>query len=234
MKILALEFSSDARSVAVIEAVEEGPPLREASPRGSVLSAVSETGAGATTAFELIERALADARATRKEIGRIAIGLGPGSYMGIRVAIALGQGWQLAQGTKLVGLNSADTMAAQAHEEGLRGLLHTVVDAQKNEVYLASYQLDSEGWRAVAPLRLAPIAELNGLAARGDQLVGPEVTRWCAGGRLLFPQARQLGLMAAARHSPVQGESLEPIYLRPVSFVKAAPALPGLSRTAPG
>ncbi len=246
MKILAVEFSSEARSVAVVEALPEGSASREPSlgrdrsPTGlsdertsrrgfpanhgaRVLSTVSETGAGATKAFGLVEKALANARVTQEEINRIAVGLGPGSYMGIRVAIALAQGWQLARGVELIGLRSADTLAAQAHEEGLRGRLHTVIDAQKNEVYLASYELGAEGWHAAAPLRLAAIDEIRSLAAEGGQVVGPEATRWLETGRNLCPQARHLGLMAAAGAGPVQGETLEPIYLRPVSFVKAVP-----------
>jgi hypothetical protein len=71
-------------------------------------------------------------------------------------------------------------------------------------------------------LRLASIEELRALAARGEQVVGPEATRWCEYGRVLFPQARHLGLIAASGPTPVPGANLEPIYLRPVSFVKPA------------
>jgi tRNA threonylcarbamoyladenosine biosynthesis protein TsaB len=226
MKILALEFSSDTRSAAVVEtgftgsAPVTGGKAPAAGP--TVLSCVEETGAGATKAFSLIESALSQARGTRKEIERIAVGLGPGSYTGIRVAIALAQGWQLAQDVGLVGVCSAGALAARGHEEGWRGRLTTVIDAQRNEVYLASYELEEEGWRAVAPLRLASIDEVRSVAASGVRVAGPEAPRWCESGRVLFPQARHIGLMAAAGLGPVRGEDLEPIYLRPIAFVKAS------------
>ena len=237
MKILALEFSSDARSVAVIDAGghRSGPGVGKPAPvaKPATLSAVHETGAGATQAMGLIESALAQAEVPREEIRRIAVGLGPGSYTGIRVALALAQGWQLARAVDLVGLSSVDTLAAQAHEEGLRGRLHTVIDAQKNEVYLAAYDLDAEGWRAAAPLRLAGLEEVRSLAARGEQVAGPEAPRWCKAGHVLFPQAKHLGLRAAEQPATAQGETLEPIYLRPVSFVKAASVVPSDPRSRP-
>src|SRR5687768_8901395 len=95
MKILALEFSSERRSVAVVE-------------NGDVLGEAHEQGGKHTRAFELIERALAAARLEREQIECVAVGLGPGSYMGIRIAIAIAQGWQLARGVKTAGVKSAE------------------------------------------------------------------------------------------------------------------------------
>jgi tRNA threonylcarbamoyl adenosine modification protein YeaZ len=237
MKILALEFSSDARSVAVIEAAGHPPECLVGSPspvaEPVTPSTVHETGAGATKAMALVESALAQAGVAREEIWRVAVGLGPGSYAGIRVALALAQGWQLARGVGLVGLSSVDTLAAQAQEEGSRGRLHTVIDAQRNEVYLAAYELDAEGWRTAAPLRLAGLDEVRALAAKGEQVAGPEAPRWCETGRVIVPQARHLGLMAAGRPATDAGETLEPVYLRPVSFMKATPLIQAHPGTRP-
>jgi len=96
MTILALEFSSERRSVAL---ARDGIVLSEA---------VEQTGGRATNALGLIESALATAGLSRDEIEVIAVGLGPGSYTGIRAAIAVAQGWQLARGVKLLGISSAE------------------------------------------------------------------------------------------------------------------------------
>ena len=48
----------------------------------------------------------------REAIEAIAVGLGPGSYTGIRAAIALAQGWQLAREVKTLGVSSVAAMAA--------------------------------------------------------------------------------------------------------------------------
>ena len=104
MTILALEFSSSQRSVALAR-------------NGEVLAAVSETGERGTNAFGMIEAVLASAGLGRAEIDCLAVGLGPGSYTGIRVALAIAQGWQLATGVKLLGLGSVDCLVAQARAE---------------------------------------------------------------------------------------------------------------------
>ena len=91
MKLLALEFSSSQRSVAVLNAT----------PSGTTCFEVVETGG--LGPLGMIEQALSNAGVEREQIECIAIGLGPGSYTGIRAAIALAQGWQLASGVKLLG-----------------------------------------------------------------------------------------------------------------------------------
>ena len=100
MKILALEFSSEQRSAAVVE-------------NGVVLGEAHETAGKHTQAFALIEQALAKAGLEREQIDCIAVGLGPGSYMGTRIAIAIAQGWQLARGVKTAGISSAEGLARQ-------------------------------------------------------------------------------------------------------------------------
>src|SRR5271154_5183469 len=108
MMILALEFSSARRSVAVARA-------------GVVLSEAEATGGRATNAFGLIEQALAASQTRREEIEVVAVGVGPGSYTGIRAAIAVAQGWQLARGIKLLGISSVEAIAARAQAEKFFG-----------------------------------------------------------------------------------------------------------------
>ncbi len=100
MKILALEFSSEQRSVAVVE-------------NGTVLGEARERAGKHTHAFALIEAALKEARIEREQVNCIAVGLGPGSYMGTRIAIAIAQGWQLARSIKVAGISSAAALARQ-------------------------------------------------------------------------------------------------------------------------
>ena len=216
MKILALEFSSPQRSVAVLT---ENPAAV-----GEVIEAAPGYG---MKPFAMIESALRQTGLEREQIECIAVGLGPGSYNGIRAAIALAQGWQLATGVKLIGISSAACLAALAPAEfhdQLPEKFSVVINAQREEFYVAGYANDAGEWREVAPLRLATFAEVRELAAAGEMLIGPEVTRWFPHGRIAFPRAAGLGRLVLDRKDFVAGEKLEPIYLRETSFVKAPPA----------
>ena len=210
MKILAVEFSSDQRSVAV---------WAEGAVRGSAV----ETATRATHAIALIEQALAQAGLKRDQIDCLAVGLGPGSYTGIRASIALAQGWQLARPVKLIGISGVECLAAEAQAAGWRSKVNFVIDAQKNELYLARYDITAQGAAELGSLKLAGLDEVKLRVASGEIVAGPEATRWFPEGRILIPAAATLARLAAARSNYVAGESLEPIYLRETNFVKAPP-----------
>lgn len=209
MKILALEFSPPQRSVAVVD--------------GLASFEVVEAAARHTDALGMIGKVLLAAQLEREQIGCLAVGLGPGSYHGIRAAIALAQGWQLANGVKLIGVTSAEAVAAQAQTQGFVGTASVVIDAQRNEFYVARYEISPDGHRELVPLRIATLAEVQAIEATGEALLGPEVTRWLPSGKIIFPHATTLGKLAAHRSDFVTGEKLEPIYLRETAFVKAPP-----------
>jgi tRNA threonylcarbamoyladenosine biosynthesis protein TsaB len=219
MTILALEFSSPQRSVAVVR--------RRAGDAAFVASEVVETGAGGTRAFGMVEDALREAGLEREQIEVLAIGLGPGSYTGIRVALSVAQGWQLASpngGVKLLGVSSAEGVAARAQAEKISGRVSVVIDAQRNEFYLASYEISAAGRKEVEPLRILTRAEVESRAGANELLIGPEVTRWFPNGRMVFPRAAMLGQLALNRDDFAAGNQLEPIYLRETNFVKAPPS----------
>jgi tRNA threonylcarbamoyladenosine biosynthesis protein TsaB len=215
MKILALEFSSPQRSVAIVQADASAGVV-------SLCEAVAAGVEGPKT-FGLVERVLNDARLEREQIECLAIGLGPGSYAGIRAAIALAQGWQLARGVNLLGISSAECVAAQAQAEGIVGHANVVIDAQRNEFYLAGYVLADQSRSELEPLHLATLAEVQRHVDAGEAIIGPEVVRWFPQGRPILPRAGTLGRLALARTGFAAGEKLEPIYLRETSFVKAPP-----------
>lgn len=210
MKILAVEFSSGRRSVAVWA-------------DGAVRGTAEETASRATHAIGLIEQSLAQAGLKRDEVECLAIGLGPGSYTGIRAAIALAQGWQLARPVKLLGIGSVECLAEQARESGLRGIVNIVIDAQRNEFYLARYDIQTQGATELEPLKLASMEEMKSRIESGEVIAGPEVKRWFDAGRELSPQAATLARLAATRNDYLSGELLKPIYLREPDFVKAPP-----------
>ena len=211
MKILAVEFSTGQRSVAVVQnGVED-----EVAVLGRALELAGHRALG------LVEEALRQAGCEREQIETIAIGLGPGSYTGIRGAIGLAQGWQLGRGVNVIGLSSVECLAAGAEQEKIFGPVNVIVDAQRSEFYLARYEITPGAWREVEGLRLAPLAEIEALARRGQRLLGPGVAQWFPSARDMYPDAAILGRLAGGRRDFVSGEKLEPIYLRETTFKKA-------------
>ncbi|MHB1307867.1 MAG: tRNA (adenosine(37)-N6)-threonylcarbamoyltransferase complex dimerization subunit type 1 TsaB [Limisphaerales bacterium] len=210
MKILALEFSTDQRSVAIAVG-------------NRIVASVCESGGRATHAFALVEKALNEAGLEREAIDGIAVGLGPGSYTGIRAAIAIAQGWQLARDVKLAGIDSLSCLAHGRQLGGVRGAVGTIVDAQRNEFYLAGYELTDTDCRPSDELRIVSRAEIEQRLARSENLVGPDRTKLVPVSAPDFPPASSLAALALARNHWVDGTALEPVYLRPISFVKAPP-----------
>lgn len=205
MKILALEFSSPVRTVAV------GGPR----PGGGV-----DTGTREMKPFQMIDAALAEAGMKREDIECIAVGLGPGSYAGIRTAIAIAQGWQMARGVKLLGLPSAEAAAAHAGQLGVPNPVFVGLEAQRGELFIAEYDASVfERPRLVRPFQRLNRAELgNQEVYRMDLPPGTECAQ-CE--TPFFPEADYLAMLAAHRTEFVSGSALEPVYLRPVDFVKA-------------
>jgi len=195
-----------------------------AASTGQTICEVIETSAGRTMQpFRMIEAALAQAGLERRAIECIVVGLGPGSYNGIRAGIALAQGWQLAREVKLLGSSSAEAMAEQARTDGWRGVVNVVVDAQRGEWYLGAWELTDAGRREIEPLRIVAADVVRQRAEAGQVILGPEAPRCGPTGRIIFPRAATLARLALGRSDFVSGELLEPIYLRKTTFVKAPP-----------
>ena len=203
MKILAIEFSSDHRSVAVLDG-------------GRLLAEQTVTQGRDTAAVALIESALGQAKVGRIEIECIAVGIGPGSYTGIRAAIALTQGWQLALGVKVQGVDSLEALARGEQAGGRRGEVTLAVDAQRGEFYLARFELSDDGIRNVESTYLAKRKEYESLLAAGRPVIGPSLGD-------TFPAAEHVGSLAAGRGDFVEASQLEPVYLRQLDFVKVPP-----------
>lgn len=118
-----------------------------------------------------------------EEIDAIAVGLGPGSYTGIRSALAIAQGWYLARGVMAIGVSSAEAIAFEAWRNDLRGPVEVVIDAQRGEVYSVVYELDDGGFEKREKL------EIRGSPRGTGRLIGPDVNG-------SFPSASAIGYLA--------------------------------------
>ncbi len=88
-----------------------------------------------------IDGLCAEAGVVREEIGCVCVGRGPGSFTGVRIALACAKGIASALEVGLVGVSSLDGVAWGAWEAGVRGTGAVVADAMRKEVYPVRFAL---------------------------------------------------------------------------------------------
>lgn len=110
-------------------------------------------------------------------IARIAVGVGPGTFTGLRIGVATARGLAQSLAVELVGLSSllALSHAARVEKPENTGVL-AVIDARRSEVFVAAYDGDME---TVEPQALAP-TDIGGLLARAEASTG--LAHWMAVG----------------------------------------------------
>jgi tRNA threonylcarbamoyladenosine biosynthesis protein TsaB len=104
----------------------------------------------------LVEEVLAAAGAGWDDVARLAVGVGPGGFTGLRLGIATARGLAQARGLPLVGVSSLAALAAGAPPAPATA---AVIDARRGEVFAAIWR---DGEPVLAPVAIAP----EDLAAR--------------------------------------------------------------------
>ncbi|WP_232822512.1 tRNA (adenosine(37)-N6)-threonylcarbamoyltransferase complex dimerization subunit type 1 TsaB [Thermus sediminis] len=101
--------------------------------------------------FGLLEEVLREVGVRGEEIGALVLGEGPGSYTGLRIALAAGLGLSLALGAKVYGISSLLAAAWPFLEEGKP--LTPLFTARNRLYYGATYLKEGGRPREVAPPR---------------------------------------------------------------------------------
>ena len=175
MRILAFDTATPATTVA-LSGVD-----------GVVFTARHDPQPGerpghATRLLPLVARVLERAGVGWDGIDRIAVGIGPGTFTGLRIGIATARALARARDIPLVAVSTLQSLALarpgpDAAPAGLDAVL-AVLDARRGEVFAASWRIDEAGEfenallrpRALAPEALAELVEPLGPAtlAIGD------------------------------------------------------------------
>jgi tRNA threonylcarbamoyladenosine biosynthesis protein TsaB len=224
--ILALDSASSSLSLALLE--DRGGDLFPLFERR-----VPDGGKHGHRLPQALEELLADAGLGVQDLEACAVGLGPGSFTGLRVGLATMKGLCYA---RRIPLSGASSLRAMAREETRRrpasGLCVPLLDARRGEVYAGLYRGPEA--EPIAEEAVLPPTGLPGwLAAHGaaeatlfgdgahaylDQLrstLGGETSIDLEGPR--FPSALEVAQLARSRE-PFRLEALfalEPHYIRP-------------------
>lgn len=180
-----------------------------------------------------VERALGLAGFGLGDLDLLAVGLGPGSFTGVRIGVATAKGFALARRTPLVGVRTTRVLARGAYGT----LRAAIVDAHKGEVFVAVYEAGDDGRlttrleemhgtpeamgrrvrEAIGP-GASPLLVGNGLAVHGARLTGAlGLPHACAPRALEIPRGSLLALEAEERFAasgPDDPATLEPLYVR--------------------
>jgi tRNA threonylcarbamoyladenosine biosynthesis protein TsaB len=141
----------------------------------------------------------------RLKLRRILVGLGPGSFSGIRVSLAAAQGIALAQGVPVLGICSAYSVALQNKNVTRLGVF---ADAKRREAFCTAFR---EGELEKATY-LIPFDELEEHAGKFTLAVSAEPLSGIP--QRVYPRARDLLSFPEDFPGWIFQQPLEPIYLR--------------------
>ncbi len=190
--ILALDASGAAGSVALVEDEETVREIAVETPRGR---------GGAL--FAALEEILSGAG----PLERVVVGIGPGSYNGIRSAIAVAWGIAQARQIPLVGLSSLLGLD--------EGDYSAVGDARRGQFYLAAIR-DGKFVREPGLLEQAELLQ----QLEPGRIYVPEALEILPQATVRAPDATRLARLGR-RLEPAQA-GLEPLYLKPAHITKSS------------
>jgi tRNA threonylcarbamoyladenosine biosynthesis protein TsaB len=185
MLILAFDTATDVATSAL---VSDGEVLGERSSR-------------AVTLLEDVDALLRRAGTHTRDLEALAVGIGPGSFTGVRIGLSTARGLALALGIPVAGVSTLDALA-----EGAPGAL-PVIDARRREVFvplavLAPSDLEVEPGRLCVGSGAVRYRDL--LEAKGADIPPDADERHLPRARFHAQLAREFG----------PAEDVEPLYLR--------------------
>ena len=221
MTLLALDTSTDWASVAVYDgrSVLAEETWHAQRRHGDEL-------------FPTIERVITSARTRLADIDRVAVATGPGSFTGLRVAIAAAQGIARGAGAAMVGVSTLDVLAYPHAPSKQRTC--AILPAGRSEFYAAFYQERNRRWLRRSPYIVATLADLCRQIGTHTLFVGEigpeaeELLRDLLGPKALFasPASRmrragylaELGWRALESAPQAKLGEIEPIYVKQPSI----------------
>ncbi|MGX6961768.1 tRNA (adenosine(37)-N6)-threonylcarbamoyltransferase complex dimerization subunit type 1 TsaB [Vagococcus xieshaowenii] len=138
MKILAIDTSNQTLSLAVLE---------DERVLASYSSSVNKNHS--VTLMPMIETMFAQIKMSPKDIERIVVAQGPGSYTGLRIGVTTAKTLAWTLGAELVGVSSLANLAASVGQ--VSGVIISLFDARRGNVYAGGYRWEQGMLTEVIP-----------------------------------------------------------------------------------
>lgn len=207
MKILAWDTSTRVLSVALFDGATK-VASSDLSPMPS------------DSLIPVVERLLRKHRWTIHHIGCLAVGLGPGSFTGLRVGVMSAQIIGAVAKVPLVGISSLEAVAFGVRR--FQKPIAVVQDARKNQIYAGLYQFTNEKTKIILKPILTTREYLLTRVEEGTLFVGDASSQFQQeiqfDERYFYPKAEFIARLAAGRIAArkfIQPENLKPLYLHP-------------------
>ena len=186
MRLLGVDTATSLASVALLEdgrllAEATYPPRRQSGFTGTAKSNHSET------VLPLIQSVLDGAAIGLADLDAIAIAIGPGSFTGLRIGLALVKGLAYDRQLPVVGVSSLEARAASFKNSS--GPICALLDARKQEVYAALFHAgDGKLQRCAADQAIAvpQLASVIGAGSATITFVGNGAQRYSQELRQMF------------------------------------------------
>ena len=219
MRILSIDTSTDCGSIAILE--------------DETLRALLSLNIKKTHSQRLLpcmDFLLSECGLKVNDMDAFAVARGPGSFTGVRIALACAKGLAFASGKPLVGVSTLEALARQSAEPDI--LLCPILDARRGEIFGAAYREEHIGGRLceVLPGRAEPldkflenISEPALFSGDGAIKFADAIKKKLGGNAHFAPPGRNLPsavtVALLGRERLLRGESddvetLVPIYLR--------------------
>ena len=181
-----------------------------------------------------IQELLARAGISVRDLDGVLIGLGPGSYTGVRIGLTAAKTLAYATSKPLIGFDSLGLIARNVPDDALH--VSVIADAQRGDVYTASFTRDAPGSRLepVSPTRVVALTEWSASLSDGSFVLGPAFGVERIAKALSLPASvRRPGdahsdwpdprrLVALTHDAWRSGRRVDPWYLEPVYLRRSA------------
>jgi tRNA threonylcarbamoyladenosine biosynthesis protein TsaB len=163
VRVLAFDTATPATTVALCDG--DAPPLQARDD--------PEPGTRprhTTRLMSLIADVLDRGGCRWEEIDRIAVGVGPGTFTGLRIGVSTARALARARGIALFGVSTLESLALAAAAEAPDAVV-AVLDARRGEVFAAAWETSGSalGQRLLDPVALAPEKLADGAAQLGSR-----------------------------------------------------------------
>lgn len=210
--VLAIETSQRSGGVALLTG--DGTVIEEAIP---------ERVRHDDDLIPAIDRIVARAGATPRDLGAIGVSIGPGGFTGLRIAVATAKMLAIVLDARLVAVPTALVVATAIRADEIReGPALVALAAKRETVWATTVVRDGVHWRltAAAPvLAEAATIPLEGVTTVvGDRHLPDAIVRRCEAARIpiVEPRFEAGACLAVTRRLLAAGQVTDPLRLAPL------------------